>query len=449
MVSHSSFFCISAMSREEISLLNKILHKKLECIQHDNVQISVQQSDPSSPLYSANTFENLRLKEELLQALHRMGFKMPSKIQEAALPLLLIEPPQNMIAQSQSGTGKTAAFVLTMLSRVVPENHWPQCLCLAPTYELAMQIGQVVKEMSHFMPDVKVQFAVRGVQVRPGMEIKEQIIIGTPGKMLDWVLKLKIIDASKIICLVFDEADVMISQQGYQDQSLRLHRELENSGAKYQSLLFSATYEEKVFDFAETIIKDPVIISVRREEQTLANIKQYYVKCANREEKYNAVKNLYGGLTIASAIIFCYTRKSAEWLAARMREKDHVVALLHGQMSIEDRARIIREFKDGEYKILITTNVCARGIDASQVTIVINYDPPVTFSENPQPDYETYLHRIGRTGRFGKAGIAINFASDKFSLDVIHKFEEHFGRKILPLDANDMDQVEAIENDNY
>ncbi|VDD94962.1 unnamed protein product [Enterobius vermicularis] len=432
-----------------ISLLNKILHKKLENIQHDNVQVSLQQSDPSSPLYSANSFESLRLKEELLRALNRMGFQMPSKIQEAALPILLIEPPQNLIAQSQSGTGKTAAFVLTMLSRVVPENKWPQCLCLAPTYELAMQIGQVVKEMSYFMPEVKVQFAVRGVQgMSRGMKIEEQIVIGTPGKMLDWVLKLKIIDPSKIICLVFDEADVMISQQGYQDQSLNF-RELVRSGAKYQSMLFSATYEEKVFDFAETIIKESVIITVRREEQTLANIKQYFVKCANREEKYNAVKNLYGGLTIASAIIFCYTRKSAEWLAARMREKDHVVALLHGQMTIEERARVIREFKDGEYKILITTNVCARGIDASQVTIVINYDPPVTYSQDPQPDYETYLHRIGRTGRFGKAGIAINFASDQFSLDVIRKFEEHFGMKILPLDASNMEQVEAIESGNY
>ncbi|MFH4981023.1 hypothetical protein AB6A40_007732 [Gnathostoma spinigerum] len=292
------------MTAEDISILNKILHKKLETLEQANVQVSIQQSDPTSPLYSAGTFDNLRLKDELLKALNKMGFKLPSKIQEAALPVLLVEPPQNMIAQSQSGTGKTAAFVLTMLSRVVPENHWPQCLCLAPTYELAMQIGKVVETMGEFMPDVHVKYAVKGER-DPG-PITEQIVIGTPGKMLDWVVKMKLIDASKIICMVFDEADVLISQQGHQDQSIRLQCELERSGARYQSLLFSATYDDAVFAFAESIIKDPVVISLRREEQALSNIKQYYVRCCSREEKYQAVMNLYSGITIASAIIFCY-----------------------------------------------------------------------------------------------------------------------------------------------
>uniref|UniRef100_F1KUT1 RNA helicase n=2 Tax=Ascaris suum TaxID=6253 RepID=F1KUT1_ASCSU len=435
------------MPSEEISLLNKIIHKKLENLQQGSVQISQLQSDPSSPLYSANTFESLRLKEELLKALRVMGFLMPSKIQEAALPLLLIEPPQNMIAQSQSGTGKTAAFVLTMLSRVVTENKWPQCLCLAPTYELAMQIGEVVSTMSQYMPDVRIRYALRGERISRGENIEEQIVIGTPGKMLDWVVKMKAIDASKIICMVFDEADVMISQQGHRDQSIRLKNELERSGAKYQSLLFSATYDDAVIAFAESIIKEAVVITVRREEQTLSNIKQYYVKCANREEKYEAVINLYGGLTIASAIIFCYTRKSAEWLAARMSARGHVVTLLHGELPIEERARVIQCFKEGIYKVLVTTNVCARGIDVSQVTVVINYDPPLTFSETPQPDYETYLHRIGRTGRFGKAGIAINFVSNPFEVSVIERIGQHFGKEIELLDASDFDALEAIDKD--
>ncbi|VDN59870.1 unnamed protein product [Dracunculus medinensis] len=434
------------MSSEEIALLNKILHKKLVNLQYGPIQIHQSQSDPSSPLYSANTFESLRLKDELLKALHKMGFLMPSKIQEAALPLLLTEPPQNMIAQSQSGTGKTAAFVLTMLSRVVPGNHWPQCICLAPTFELAMQIGEVVKNMSCFMPEIKIRFAVRGEKMTRGETIVEQIIIGTPGIMLDWVLKMKVIDPSKIICMVFDEADVMISQQGHMDQSIRLHNELKHSGAKYQSLLFSATYDDSVFAFAESIIKEAVLITVRREEQTLKNIKQYYVRCANREEKCEAVINLYGGLTIASAIIFCYTRTSAEWLANRMAQRGHEVSVLHGAMSIENRAKIIQDFKDGVFKVLVTTNVCARGIDVCQVTVVINYDPPVTHFDS-QPDYETYLHRIGRTGRFGKAGIAINLVSDDFSLNVIERIAEHFGKKIELLDASDMDQLEAIDRD--
>uniref|UniRef100_A0A1I7V5V8 RNA helicase n=1 Tax=Loa loa TaxID=7209 RepID=A0A1I7V5V8_LOALO len=437
------------MPNEEISLLNKILHKKLENLQNGSLEISQARSDPNSPLYSVTSFQSLRLKDELLKALDKMSFYMPSKIQEAALPLLLVEPPMNLIAQAQSGTGKTATFVLTMLSRVVPSNKWPQCLCLAPTYELAMQIGQVVKKMSEFLPEIEIRYAIKGERMSRGEKIEEQIIIGTPGKMLDWVTKLKVIDPSKIICLVLDEADVMISQQGHQDQSIRLHNELEKSGAKYQSLLFSATYDENVRSFADSIIKDAVNITLRRDEQTLKNIKQYYVKCANREEKYEAVMNLYGGLTIASAIIFCYTRKSAEWLAARMGQRGHDVTVLHGEMTIEDRARTIQQFKDSVYKVLITTNVCARGIDVSQVSVVINYDPPVTYVDNPQPDYETYIHRIGRTGRFGKAGIAINLVSDDFSLSVIQRIGDYFGVAIESLDATDMDQLEAIDKDKF
>ncbi|EJW74827.1 hypothetical protein WUBG_14266 [Wuchereria bancrofti] len=159
--------------------------------------------------------------------------------------------------------------------------------------------------------------------------------------------------------------------------------------------------------------------------------------------------NLYGGLTIASAIIFCYTRKSAEWLAARMSQRGHDVTVLHGEMTIENRARTIQQFKDSIYKVLITTNVCARGIDVSQVSVVINYDPPVTFADNPQPDYETYIHRIGRTGRFGKAGIAINLVSDDFSLSVIQRIGDYFGVAIESLDASDMDQLEAIDKDKF
>ncbi|VDK82909.1 unnamed protein product [Litomosoides sigmodontis] len=437
------------MPNEEISLLNKILHKKLENLQNGSLEISQARNDPNSPLYSVASFQSLRLKDQLLKALDKMSFYMPSKIQEAALPLLLIEPPMNLIAQAQSGTGKTATFVLTMLSRVVSSNKWPQCLCLAPTYELAMQIGQVVEKMGEFLPEIKIRYAVKGQPMSRGEKIEEQIIIGTPGKMLDWVTKLKVIDPSKVICLVLDEADVMISQQGHQDQSIRLHNELERSGAKYQSLLFSATYDETVRSFADSIIKDAVNITLRRDEQTLKNIKQYYVKCANREEKYEAVINLYGGLTIASAIIFCYTRKSAEWLAERMVRRGHDVTVLHGEMTIEDRARTIEQFKDSVFKVLITTNVCARGIDVSQVSVVINYDPPVTYSDNPQPDYETYIHRIGRTGRFGKAGIAINLVSDDFSLSIVQRIGDYFGVTIEPLDASDMDQLEAIEKDKF
>uniref|UniRef100_A0A914W256 RNA helicase n=1 Tax=Plectus sambesii TaxID=2011161 RepID=A0A914W256_9BILA len=431
--------------KADIALLNKLVHKKLEEVGEVQIKLPNQQQDPTSPLYSVKSFEDLRLKESLVKALYKMGFQQPSKIQEAALPILLVEPPQNLIAQSQSGTGKTAAFVLTMLSRVKAEDKFAQCICLAPTYELALQIGKVVEEMSQFMPDVKLRYAIRGEMVERGQKVQEQIIIGTPGKMLDWLIKYRCIDATKIKCFVLDEADVMISQQGHQDQSVRIHNEIERANPNCQCLLFSATYDDQVVAFAETIIPNPMLITLRPEEQALNNIKQFYVLCSGRDDKYEAMLNLYGGLTIGSAIIFCYTRKSAAWLTERLQQRGHAVTLLTGELPIEERALIIQQFKDGHHKVLITTNVCARGIDVSQVSIVINYDPPITVDK--QPDFETYLHRIGRTGRFGKAGIAINFCDSDFAFSIIKAIADHFGKPIEQLDTADTEQLEAIEKE--
>ncbi|KAL1266067.1 hypothetical protein QQF64_004094 [Cirrhinus molitorella] len=181
----------------------------------------ILQRDPSSPLYSVKSFEELRLKPQLLQGVYAMGFNRPSKIQETALPMMLAEPPQNLIAQSQSGTGKTAAFVLAMLSHVDPENKWPQCLCVSPTYELALQTGKVIEQMGKFYPEVQLVYAIRGNKLERGTRLQEQIVIGTPGTVLDWCQKLKFIDPKKIKVFVLDEADVMIATQGHQDQSIR------------------------------------------------------------------------------------------------------------------------------------------------------------------------------------------------------------------------------------
>uniref|UniRef100_A0A8D2D6M8 Helicase ATP-binding domain-containing protein n=1 Tax=Sciurus vulgaris TaxID=55149 RepID=A0A8D2D6M8_SCIVU len=172
-----------------------------------------------------------------------MGFNRPSKIQENALPLMLAEPPQNLIAQSQSGTGKTAAFVLAMLSQVEPANRYPQCLCLSPTYELALQTGKVIEQMGKFYPELRLAYAVRGNKLERGQKISEQIVIGTPGTVLDWCSKLRFIDPKRIKVLVLDEADVMIATQGHQDHSIRIQRMLPKN---CQMLLFSATFEDSI-----------------------------------------------------------------------------------------------------------------------------------------------------------------------------------------------------------
>nr|3FMO_B Chain B, ATP-dependent RNA helicase DDX19B [Homo sapiens] len=241
------------------SLLNKLIRSNL--VDNTN-QVEVLQRDPNSPLYSVKSFEELRLKPQLLQGVYAMGFNRPSKIQENALPLMLAEPPQNLIAQSQSGTGKTAAFVLAMLSQVEPANKYPQCLCLSPTYELALQTGKVIEQMGKFYPELKLAYAVRGNKLERGQKISEQIVIGTPGTVLDWCSKLKFIDPKKIKVFVLDEADVMIATQGHQDQSIRIQRMLPRN---CQMLLFSATFEDSVWKFAQKVVPDPNVIKLKRE----------------------------------------------------------------------------------------------------------------------------------------------------------------------------------------
>ncbi|NWI95008.1 DDX25 helicase, partial [Pitta sordida] len=423
------------VSLAEISLMNKLIHTSLvESDQH----VEILQRDPHSPLFSIKTFEELPLKKELLQGIYMMGFNRPSKIQEQALPLMLAYPHQNLIAQSQSGTGKTAAFVLAMLSRASANEKYPQCLCLAPTYELALQIGQVVQAIGRFCPDIKVNYAIRGNRIPKGMVLEEQIIIGTPGTTLDWCFKYRILDLSKIILFVLDEADIMIDTQGLSSQSIRIHRALPEN---CQMLLFSATFKEPVRAFAKHIIPDPIVIKLREEELTLSNIKQYFLVCQNSEEQYKALCNLYGSFTIGQVMIFCQTRRLAEWLSGKMRQDGHQVATLTGELTVVQRATIIQRFREGKEKVLIATNVCARGIDVQQVTTVVNFGLPR--AQDGQPDFETYLHRIGRTGRFGHRGVAFSMVENE-ATELVHKIEQHFQTTIKQVDPSDLDELERL-----
>ncbi|CAB4018824.1 ATP-dependent RNA helicase DDX19A [Paramuricea clavata] len=424
------------LTKEENSLLTKVLRAKLV---QSTKEVEVQRKDPKSPLYSVKSFEELPLKEALRRGVYGMGFNSPSKIQETALPMLLADPPNNMIAQSQSGTGKTAAFVLTMLSRVNPEESFPQVICLSPTMELAKQTGAVAEQMAKYCPEVKIAYAIRGNRLSRGEKLTSQIIIGTPGTLMDWILKVRAFDPKKIRVFVLDEADVMIDTQGHKDQSVRIHKFLPKD---CQMLLFSATYEEQVMKFAESIIPEPIVIRLRREEESLENIRQFYVVCTGMEQKFESLSNMYGVISIGQCIVFCHTRKAAAWLSEKMSREGHSVALLSGEITVEQRIAVLNRFRAGKEKLLITTNVCARGIDIEQVSVVINFDLPM--DRFNAPDFETYLHRIGRTGRFGRYGLAVNFVNEGRDLPLLKKIEEHFGRPIEELNTNDVDALEKL-----
>ncbi|XP_075912454.1 ATP-dependent RNA helicase DDX19A-like isoform X6 [Petromyzon marinus] len=306
----------------EVSLLNKMIRTNLLVTEQD---VEVKQRDPNSPLYSVKSFQELYLKSNLLQGVHKMGFNRPSRIQESALPMMLADPPQNLIAQSQSGTGKTAAFVLAMLSRINPDLNYPQCLCVSPTYELALQTGSVITQMGQFCPEIRLAYAVRGNRVERGVRCEDHIVIGTPGTLLDWCSKLRVVDPRRVRVFVLDEADVMIATQGHKEQSIRIQRMLPPD---CQMLLFSATFEDSVWAFATKVVPEPNVIRLRRDEETLDNIRQLYIACDAQEDKFHAISNIYGAITIAQAMIFCHTRRTAGWLAARLTQEGHRGAML-------------------------------------------------------------------------------------------------------------------------
>ncbi len=402
------------------------------------VKLADLQADPNSPLYSAKSFEELGLQPELLKGLYAMKFSKPSKIQEKALPLLLSNPPRNMIGQSQSGTGKTAAFSLTMLSRVDENNPSTQAICLSPTRELARQTLDVIQEMGKFTK-VKTQLLVPGVLDRDE-PITGQIVVATPGFVLDLVRR-KRLSMSNIKVFVLDEADNMLDQQGMGDQCSRIKKFLPQKTC--QLVLFSATFPDDVRAYAERFVPNANSLELKHEELNVDAITQLYIDCPNEEEKFNSLCEFYGLMTIASSIIFVARKETADKLYKNMKMKGHAVSVLHGSLQTEDRDKLIDDFREGRSKVLITTNVLARGIDIPSVTMVVNYDMP--FDKNNKPDPSTYLHRIGRTGRFGRKGVSVSFIDNKKSYECLKYITEYFGGiKMIKLPNDDWDEIEEI-----
>lgn len=404
--------------------------------------LQIQQADPSNPLYSVKTFEELGLKEELMKGIYKMKFEKPSRIQENALPMLLKNPVTNLIAQAQSGTGKTATFVLTLLSRCDPFTPQVQGIVVAPTRELARQLEGVVKQIGSFSPH-KVYLAVKDARIPKGQQVEAHIVVGTAGSILGLIQRRQM-PLNNIRIIVFDEADNMLDMQGQAELSMRIVNQLPDK-RRAQFALFSATYREDVRKFAEKVVPQPCnTITLAQSDLSLEGIAQYSIDCKSESEKFNVLSEIYGILTIGSSIIFINTRHNAKKLAEGMKKEGHAVSLLHGaDMSSEERDKVMDDFAQGVSKVLITTNVLARGIDVSTVTLVVNFDLPV-YPNGISADPETYLHRIGRGGRFGRKGVSINFIHDAQSKKFNEELEKSFGRPIKPITLDDLD---ALENE--
>lgn len=385
---------------------------------------------------SAVTFEELNLSKELIKGLYvEMGFSKPSKIQAVTLPMILTPPFKDLVAQAHNGSGKTTCFVLGMLSRVDPNRKTPQAICICPTRELAQQNQAVLTKMGKYT-GITSFLAIpmdssNYIPVAKCPSVTDQVVIGTPGTIKKWTSARKLATRDVKI-LVFDEADHMLAEDGFKDDSLRIMKEIQRSSGSCQVLLFSATFSETVKDFVSRVVKDGNLIFVKKEELTLDKVKQYKVQCPDELAKMEVIKDkiFEFGQKVGQTIIFVRTRESARMLHQELAKEGYKCTAIQGAQRQEERDQIIKEFKDGLTTVLITTDLLARGFDQSQVNLVVNFDLPVKFSNPSEPDCEVYLHRIGRAGRFGRKGAAFNLVCTERDKMIMEKIERHFNHVV-------------------
>merc|ERR1712080_313983 len=356
-------------------------------------------------------FDDMNLREELLRGIYAYGFEKPSAIQQRAIVPCV--KGHDVIAQAQSGTGKTATFSISILQQIDTKLAQCQALVLAPTRELAQQIQKVVIALGDYM-GAQCHACIGGTSVREDMrklDAGQHIVVGTPGRVFDMISR-KVLRTYDIKMFVLDEADEMLSR-GFKDQIYDVFRHLNSN---IQVVLLSATMPAEVLEVTTRFMREPIRILVKKEELTLEGIRQFYVSVEREEWKLAPLCDLYETLTITQAVIFCNTRRKVDWLTEKMHQRDFTVSAMHGDMDQKERDVIMREFRSGSSRVLITTDLLARGIDVQQVSLVINYDLPT--------NRENYIHRIGRGGRFGRKGVAINFVTDddKRALQDIEKF---------------------------
>eukprot|EP00558_Chaetoceros_sp_UNC1202_P009903 CAMPEP_0197235852 /NCGR_PEP_ID=MMETSP1429-20130617/3176_1 /TAXON_ID=49237 /ORGANISM="Chaetoceros sp., Strain UNC1202" /LENGTH=409 /DNA_ID=CAMNT_0042694551 /DNA_START=32 /DNA_END=1261 /DNA_ORIENTATION=+ len=372
-------------------------------------------------------FDGMELPEELLRGIYAYGFEKPSAIQQRAIKPTILG--KDLIAQAQSGTGKTATFAIGTLAKLDATVQQCQALILAPTRELAQQIQKVVIALGDYM-DIKVHACVGGTAVRDDIRTLQggvHIVVGTPGRVYDMINR-RALRLDNIRQFFLDEADEMLSR-GFKDQIYDIFKFLPET---VQVCLFSATMPLEVLEVTHRFMREPVRILVKKDELTLEGIKQFYIAVDREDWKLDTLCDLYETLTITQAIIYCNTRRKVDWLREEMQNRDFTVSCMHGDMDQRERDIIMREFRSGSSRVLITTDLLARGIDVQQVSLVINFDLPT--------NRENYIHRIGRSGRFGRKGVAINFLTEG-DVRYLRDIEQFYRTEITEMPMNVADLI--------
>jgi len=375
--------------------------------------------------FEINTWDDLDLKTDLLRGIYSYGFEKPSPIQCKAIKPIIMK--KDIIAQAQSGTGKTAAFTIGALSVLDLDNPQTQVLVLSPTRELSIQTANVINSIGSMMTGLHVQTLFGGTFTEDEYDIKlnkicPHIIAGCPGRVQDMIKRGKI-NANTIKLVILDEADELLSSS-FKEQVYNI---FQSFNSEIQVALFTATLPSYLDSIVEKIMRDPIKIFVKAERLTLEGISQFFVAVEDDKQKYATLKDLYSFISMSQCIIYCNSVKRVSDLYEAMHGDGFPVCCIHSNMDKQTRSNSFNEFKSGKYRVLISSNVTSRGIDIQQVSTVINFDIPKCV--------HNYIHRIGRSGRWGRKGVGINFITRR-DVGKLKEIEGHYSCQINELPSN-------------
>ena len=388
---------------------------------------STNDEEANELIQPVQSFEDLNLNDKILRGIYGYGFENPSPIQQRAIKPFLAG--RDIIAQAQSGMGKTATFCLGVLGRLDTSKNETQALILAHTRELALQINMVFRAIGNYL-DIHYNLSVKGVPIHENIEALNgktrtpHIVIGTPGRILDMIHK-GALQIGTLKMLVLDEADEMLSK-GFLEQVYDIFKSLPSN---IQVGLYSATMNEEFFKITSNFMRNPVNVLVKADLLTLEGIKQYYINVEKNDFKFDTLCDIFSLLTVSQSMIYCNSKKVVDDLTYRLQEANFTVSYIHGAMTSNERELTMAAFRSGKTRVLVSTDLLSRGIDVQQVSVVINYDVPTRV--------DSYLHRIGRSGRFGRKGVAINFAT-YYDIKKIKNIEQFYNTQIdvLPEDIS-------------
>jgi len=386
---------------------------------------NVGSGDAYDKSFEFSSFDELEnIDKNILRGIFSYGFEKPSPIQRKAIKPIIAK--RDIVAQAQSGTGKTATFSIGALSLIDLKDNNTQVLVLSPTRELTIQTAKVMSSIGSMMDGLRVQTLFGGSSVEDysgfNKRVSPHIICGCPGRVHD-MMRRGNITTKTIKLIILDEADEMLSQ-GFKEQVYNIFQYFNND---IQVALFSATLSEEIQPIINKIMRNPVKITMKAEMLTLDGISQFFVAVEDDRQKYLILKDTFSAISLSQCIIYCNSVKRVADLYEAMREDGFPVCCVHSNMDNKDRDAAFNEFKSGSCRVLISSNVTARGIDVQQVSTVINFDVP--------KDVHTYLHRIGRSGRWGRKGVGINFITRR-DIPKIKEIEEYYACEINEMPSN-------------